>query len=93
MHSEDIKKDLKLNFKEFYEGGISALSENKYNLAVAVFFKAIAVLSDLKIYTMLGTLPKNHNERFMILNTKFKPMYTIVSVSYTHLTLPTKRIV
>jgi hypothetical protein len=79
MYSKDIKEDLKLNFKEFYEGGLDALFKKRYNLAVAAFFKSIAVLSDLKIYSILGTLPKNHNERFMILNTKFKPIYKIVS--------------
>ena len=79
MYSKDIREDLKLNFKEFYNGGLDALSKKRYNLAVAAFFKAIAVLSDFKIYSMLGTLPKNHNERFMILNTKFKPIYKMVS--------------
>ena len=86
MYSKDIKEDLKENFIEFYEGGKEAIKSKKYNLAVASLFKAIAMLADYKIYSELGSLPKNHNERFYTLNTKFKPIYDIVSEMFKRYT-------
>ena len=82
MYSKDIEKDLKLNFLEFYEGGKDAIKSRKYNLAVSSLFKAIAVLSDYKIYSELGSLPKNHSERFRILETKMIPIYKLVVVIF-----------
>ena len=82
MYSKDIKNDLKSNFIEFYDGGKDAIKVKKYNLAVASLFKAIAVLSDYKIYSEFGSLPKNHNERFRILETKLVPIYEIVVVMF-----------
>lgn len=79
MRTEDIKKDLELNFKEFEESGDEELIKNRFNAAVSSYFKAIAVLCDLKIYEIRGLLPKNHQERFLFLKMHFEEIEKIVS--------------
>ncbi|MDD5651619.1 MAG: hypothetical protein PHF86_14590 [Candidatus Nanoarchaeia archaeon] len=72
MKTEDIEKDLKLNFEEFLQSGEEELKKDRYNSAVTSYFKAIVILCDLKIYQKIGLLPKNHNERFLFLKMHFK---------------------
>lgn len=79
MKTEDIKKDLELNFKEFVESRDEELNKNRFNAAVSSYFKAIAVLCDLKIYEVRGLLPKNHQERFLFLKMHFEEIENIVS--------------
>lgn len=72
MNTEDIEKDLKLNFKEFLESAEQELQSNRYNAAVTSYFKAIVILCDLRIYKDKRLLPKNHTERFLFLKMHFK---------------------
>ncbi|MBU0930003.1 MAG: hypothetical protein KJ623_02940 [Nanoarchaeota archaeon] len=78
MKTEDIEKDLKLNFKEFLESGNEELDNNRYNAAISSYFKAIAILCDLKIYQTKRILPKNHSERFLFLKINFKDVSEIL---------------
>ncbi len=79
METKDIKEDLKLNFKEFLINGNEQFEKGRFNTAVSSYFKAIAILCDLKIYEQRGLLPKNHTERFLFLQTHFKEAYNLVS--------------
>lgn len=79
MKTEDIEKDLKLNFKEFLDNADSELEKNKYNTAITSYFKAIVILCDLKIYQIRGLIPKNHTERFLFLDIHFKEVHDELS--------------
>lgn len=74
-----IENDLKSNFIDFKASGDDELSKGRYNPAVVSYFKAIAVLCDLKIYQARGLLPKNHNERFLFLNVHFPEIAKMLS--------------
>lgn len=75
----DINSDLKDIFDEFVNGGDSELEKERYNSAVTQYFKAIAVLCDLKIYEKRATLPENHTERFKQLKISFPKAYKELS--------------
>lgn len=79
MTTGDIEKDLKLNYKEFLDGGNDELFKERYNSAISAYFKAIVVLCDLRIYQLKKLLPKNHSERFLFLNIHFKEVNNLVS--------------
>ena len=74
-----IEYDIKSNFKDFKASGDDELSKGRYNPAVVSYFKAIAVLCDLKIYMARGLLPKYHKERFLFLNVHFPEIAQILS--------------
>jgi len=67
--------DLKRNANEFEESGIDNLKKERWNAAVADFFRAISNTCDYIIYKKIKILPKNHNERFNILERYFKEIY------------------
>lgn len=79
MKTDDIEKDLKLNFRDFLENGDSEFNKEKYNTSIASYFKAIAILCDLKIYQLKGLIPKNHSERFLFLKMHFKEVFELLS--------------
>ena len=64
---KDLKDDIQQNYKDFLAAGEDELKKERYNPAISSFFKAMAILCDLKIYTDRRVLPKNHTERFQIL--------------------------
>ena len=67
------------NAIEFLESGEDNLKKERFNVAVSDFFKAIVIFCDHLIYTNMKIIPKNHNERFSLLNLHFKEIYTKVS--------------
>lgn len=77
--TEDIERDLLDNFKDFLNSANDELEKNRYNPAVSSYFKAIAILCDLKIYQKRKLLPKNHQERFLFLKTHFPEAYQVVT--------------
>ncbi|NQV09471.1 hypothetical protein HQ529_06495 [Candidatus Woesearchaeota archaeon] len=77
--SEEIEKDLYLNFKDFLKSGNDELEKKRYNPAVSSYFKSLVILCDLKIYKERGLLPKNHSERFLFLKTHFQDIYKLLS--------------
>lgn len=82
MFTKDIEKDLLRNFVDFLNSGEDELKKQRYNPAVNSFFKAVVIYCDLKIYKKTGMLPKNHQERFLLLETHFPEAYKIVSGSF-----------
>ena len=79
MDNADIEKSLEKNVLEFIESGNEDLKKGRFNSAVSSYFKAIAVLCDLKIYLERRLLPKNHSERFHFLKLYFKESYRIIN--------------
>jgi len=75
MVNEDILKE---GFKEFIEGALDEERKNRFKLAVTAYFKAITQLCDLLILRKKGFSPKNHSERFRILEKEFPLIYKSV---------------
>ena len=82
----EIAEELEKTFLEEYEGGIEQLEKNRYKNAVILLSKSIFALCDIIIYQKLNRLPKNHNERFRILEEYFKDIYSIVDNIFSHYT-------
>ncbi len=75
-------EELLKNVDEFLESGEDNLKKKRFNAAVSDFFKAIVILCDYLIYREIKAVPKNHAERFSILETHFKEIYGEVSLLF-----------
>ena len=73
----ELNSVLEQNAREYYKNALDAEKKQEYNSAVTLFFKAIASLSDLFVFVKEGKMPNNHNERFRILESKYKEVYGI----------------
>jgi len=71
--------ELLKNIEEFLESGEENIRKARFNAAVSDFFKAIVILCDYKIYRDMKIIPKNHNERFSILEKYFSDIYLEIS--------------
>ena len=67
------------NAKEFLESGRDNLVKNRFNASTSDFFKAIVVFCDYLIYNEIKRLPKNHRDRFELLEIYFNEIYLVVS--------------
>ena len=65
-------------FIEEYEGAKDELNKARYKNSVILFSKALFAMCDIIIKSKLNKLPKNHSERFRILEIYFKEVYIIV---------------
>ena len=63
---------------EEYEGAQEQLMKERYKNATILFSKALFALCDVLIDLKLKRLPKNHGERFRILEEYFPKVYFIV---------------
>lgn len=72
-------KELLEHVKEFLESGEDNLNKERLNASASDFFKAIVILCDYMIYRNIKILPKNHSERFSLLNKHFREIYDKVS--------------
>ena len=72
--------ELEETFLELYSSACALLAEEKYKSATILLSKALFSLVDYLIYIEFEKLPKNHSERFRILEKKFPKIYVIVDV-------------
>ena len=72
-------KELLDNIKEFLESGEDNIKKERFNASATDFFKAIVVICDYLLYSKIKILPKNHAERFSLLNKHFREIYSKVS--------------
>lgn len=71
-------KELIDTFLEEYEGAWEQFEKARYKNALILFSKSIFALCDLVIYQKLKKLPKNHTERFRVLEEYFPNIYPLV---------------
>lgn len=64
---------------EFFDSGEENIRKKRYNPAVADFFKAVVILCDYLIYKEIKIIPKNHNDRFLLLERYFQDIHKKVS--------------
>ncbi|MBR9689745.1 MAG: hypothetical protein GOV01_02540 [Candidatus Altiarchaeota archaeon] len=65
MEREKILED---NFKEFYSSAVTSFEGGHFTTSYILFFKALVSLADLSIFHKRGIIPRNHKQRFEILN-------------------------
>ncbi len=75
--------ELKENIGEFYSSALKAEQEKKYNVAVTLFFKVLAVLADLYIFEKEGKVPTSHSDRFRILELKYPRIYKLLDKNFS----------
>ncbi len=78
----ELKDSLIANAKEYFKNAIDAHKRNEYNTSVTLFFKTLSALSDLNILIYEGKMPTSHNERFRILQQKYKKFYFILDKNF-----------
>ncbi|MEK6816544.1 MAG: hypothetical protein AABY09_02945, partial [Nanoarchaeota archaeon] len=71
-------EELEETFIEEYEGAVEQFKKERYKNATILFSKSLFALCDLMIYSKLSKLPKNHSERFRMLEKFFPDAYAIV---------------
>lgn len=71
-------EDLESTFIEEYEGAVEQFEKGRYKNATILFSKSLFALCDLMLYSRLSKLPKNHSERFRMLERFFPDVYVIV---------------
>ena len=81
-----IMEEIKKTFLEEFEGAEEQLEKERYKNAAILFSKSLFALCDFLIYSKLDKLPKNHHERFRILEEYFSEIYSIVDNIFSHYT-------
>jgi len=74
----DQKTELKNTFLEEYSSAVLLKGMGKVKSSVILLSKALFALCDYLIFTKYSLLPKNHGERFRILELKEKEIYVLV---------------
>src|SRR3989344_3361665 len=75
---DEREKLLRDNFDEYFQLGMRAFNEQKYNSATTLFFKAIVALCDLFLLKGEGRAPSSHSDRFRIIEEKYPELYKIL---------------
>lgn len=70
------------NVLEFIREARKAKERGSFNSATTLFFKALAVLTDLFILRKEGFIPNNHTERFKLLKAKYPVLYRIIDKDF-----------
>ncbi len=79
-------EELGKTFIEEYIGAEEQFEKKRYKNSTILFSKSLFALCDLIIFLKLKKLPKNHNERFRILENHLPEVYFIVDSIFKHYT-------
>lgn len=79
-------EELGSTFIEEYEGAVEQLEKGRHKNATILFSKSLFALCDIIIHKKLGKLPKNHGERFRILEEHLPDVYSIVDSVFANYT-------
>lgn len=72
-----VDNELIQTFLEEFKGAEDELIKERYKNSAILFSKALFAICDILIENKLNKLPKNHSERFRILEVYFKEVYQI----------------
>ena len=75
---DEREKILRGNFNEYFNLGLRAFNEAKYNSATTLFFKAIVALCDLFLLKKEGRIPSSHTDRFRTIEDKYPEIYKLL---------------
>lgn len=76
------EKILKDNIKRFCGSADIIYKTNDFTSATILYFKALFAILDLIIFKNQGKIPKDHSERFRILESDFFDLYEILDELY-----------
>lgn len=79
-------KEIEDTFLEEYLGGLEQYQKSRYKNTLILLSKSLFALCDLLIYEKLKKLPKNHHERFRILEQYFPEIYPTIDTLFNHYT-------
>ncbi len=73
-----LHKELMSNIKTVLKSADLVYENEDYTSATILYFKALFIVLDLIILKNMGITPKDHTERFRILENRFPSLYTII---------------
>lgn len=76
------KEVLTQGFFEFLDGGLEEEKKQRFRLATTAYFKAISQLIDLLVFRRTGFIPKNHTERFRIIERENRQLYLALDSAF-----------
>jgi HEPN domain-containing protein len=76
--------ELKANAQEYLEDADYLYNKGHYNSALNLYFKALVAICDYIILRDTGKLPRNHSERFRILEERYPNIYDIVDFHFNN---------
>ncbi|MDD5651653.1 MAG: hypothetical protein PHF86_14760 [Candidatus Nanoarchaeia archaeon] len=76
-------EEYKQIFKDFFEEGISAESNERFGVAVSNYYKSLTTLCSYLIENKLRKHPKSHTEIFLSLKVSFPEIHKIVDNIFT----------
>ena len=82
----DQQNELKATFLEEYASAKLLYEKEMLKSAVILLSKALFALCDYLIFIKYAKLPKNHAERFRILQTKENQIYVVVDLIWSQYT-------
>jgi len=78
----NLKEDLIENIKSFLSSAELVYKKGDYTSASILFFKSLFAVLDLIILKKSGKTPKDHSERFRLLQNEFPELYEILDKLY-----------
>ena len=82
-NTANIKRQiLEKTAKEYFQSGEDGLKKGRHNSAVVLFFKSLVAFIDLYIFEKTGNTPSSHNDRFRIVQSKFKEAYDLLDKDF-----------
>lgn len=79
---DDEEKILNENIKRFLESADIIYKTSDFTSATILYFKALFAVLDLIIFKNQGKIPKDHSERFRILESDFSDLYETLDELY-----------
>lgn len=79
---EDNVNILRRNIKQFLSSANIIYNARDFTSATILYFKTLFGVFDLVILKNLGKTPKDHSERFRILEERFPDLYSILDTLY-----------
>ena len=73
-----MKQELTENIRTFFSSAELVFNTKDYTSAATLYFKTLFVALDLLIFRKLQKVPKDHTERFRILEKEFADKYTLL---------------
>ena len=76
------KRALHDNVMEYFSDAQSAFKAGHFNSAVTLYFKTLASMADLYLFTNDGITPSNHAERFRLLEAYYPEVYKMLDKTF-----------
>lgn len=79
---EDEESIIRENIRSFLKSAQLVYKSSDFTSATILYFKTLFVIFDLLILRRIGRIPKDHGERFRILESNYSELYIILDKIY-----------